>query len=250
MNLRALAAADPDTPSGSAGAEWQLHAVRFDPNVSATNAGAYVAEGGDWTPAEEMTRSDLKTGRTGNRTPFQILADYYQTGDTRDRDLWREFSRVTRALRVVRWSRGLRRSILGLDADNELTDEDLAAEDVNGELVAALDTAAWSRLRVAGLDLVVLVAVERAGRRAGRGELHEPVLVPADVGVQPPAEHGIEGLGPAHVGDRDDDYLEVGAHGPVIPGSGGNPNTASRPGFPNEVTWLIPRSVTVSTQTP
>lgn len=120
------------------------------PNVSATNAGAYVAKGGDWTPAEEMTRSDLKTGRTGNRTPFQILADYYQTGDTRDRDLWREFSRVTRALRVVRWSRGLRRSILGLDADNELTGEDLAAEDVNGELVAALDTAAWSRLRVAG----------------------------------------------------------------------------------------------------
>jgi replication protein len=61
----------------------QLHAVRFDPNVSATNAGAYVAKGGDWTPAEEMTRSDLKTGRTGSRTPFQILADYYQTGDTR-----------------------------------------------------------------------------------------------------------------------------------------------------------------------
>ena len=256
----------------------------------------------------------------------------------------------------MRWSRRLRRSILGLDADNELTDEDLAAEDVNGEL-AALDTAAWSRLRVAGLDLVVLVAVElhvmqepdalfsvrigarlpdrelsdglpdwlldplldRLGttisdrnvapialryaslcrtsmipnavsaryspkgqpsppavggtslmpsimyaeqyptsgfllvgqdraRRAGRGELHEPVLVPADVGVQP--KHGIEGLGPVHVGDRDDDYLEVGVHGPVMPGSGGNPNTASRPGFPNEVTWLIPRPVTVSTQTP
>jgi hypothetical protein len=66
----------------------------------------------------------------------------------------------------VRWSRGLRRSILGLDADNELTDEDLAAEDVNGELAAALDTAAWSRLPVAGLDLVVLVAVERAGPTA------------------------------------------------------------------------------------
>ncbi len=58
------------------------------------------------------------------------------------------------------------------------------------------------------------------------------------------------GIEPVHVGDRDDDYLEVGVHGPVMPGSGGNPNTASRPGFPNEVTWLIPRSVTVSTQTP
>ena len=30
----------------------QLHAVRVDPNVSATAAGAYVAKGGDWTLAE------------------------------------------------------------------------------------------------------------------------------------------------------------------------------------------------------
>lgn len=88
-----------------------------------------------------MTRSDLKTGRTGSRTPFQILADYYQSGDTRDRDLWREFSRVTRALCAVRWSRGPRRSILGLDADNELTDEDLAAESARGrwDILDAID---------------------------------------------------------------------------------------------------------------
>jgi hypothetical protein len=37
----------------------QLHALRIDPNVSAA-AGAYLAKGGDWTPAEEMTRGDLK----------------------------------------------------------------------------------------------------------------------------------------------------------------------------------------------
>jgi hypothetical protein len=86
----------------------QLHAVRIDPNVCATAAGGYIAKGGDWTPAEEMSRGDLKTSRTGSRTPFQILADYYQTGDTRDRGLWREYSRVTRSLAAVRWSRGLR----------------------------------------------------------------------------------------------------------------------------------------------
>lgn len=32
-------------------------------------------------------RGGLKTGRSISRTPFQILADYYQTGDTGDRDL-------------------------------------------------------------------------------------------------------------------------------------------------------------------
>ena len=58
----------------------QLHAVRIDPNVSAAAAGAYIAKNSEWTPAEEMTRGDLKTGRTGSRTPFQILADYYQAG--------------------------------------------------------------------------------------------------------------------------------------------------------------------------
>ena len=76
----------------------QLHAVRIDPNVSATAAGKYIAKGGDWTPAEEMTRGDLKTGRTGSRTPFQILADYYQTSDARDSGLWRAYGRVTRSL--------------------------------------------------------------------------------------------------------------------------------------------------------
>jgi hypothetical protein len=34
----------------------QLHAVRIDPNVSAAGAGAYIAKGGGWTPADEMTR--------------------------------------------------------------------------------------------------------------------------------------------------------------------------------------------------
>jgi hypothetical protein len=56
-----------------------LHGVRIDPNVSGTAAGGYLAKGGDWTQAEEMTRGDLKTGRASGRTPFQILGDYYQS---------------------------------------------------------------------------------------------------------------------------------------------------------------------------
>ena len=31
----------------------QLHAVRIDPNVSATAAGAYIAKGGNWSPARK-----------------------------------------------------------------------------------------------------------------------------------------------------------------------------------------------------
>jgi hypothetical protein len=160
----------------------QLHAVRIDANVSGTAAGAYLAKGGNWTLAEEMTRGDLKTSRTGSRTPFQILADYYQTGDTRDRDLWREYSSVTRSLAAVRWSRGLRVLMLGTAALLEKTDVELAAEDVEGELVTCLEVAVWSRLRLAGLDHTLLVAAERGGlaaigaliRQAGCGQDLDP----------------------------------------------------------------------------
>lgn len=139
----------------------QWHAVRIDPNVSAPAAGAYLAKGGDWTPAEEMTRGDLKTSRTGSRTPFQILADYYQTGDTRHRELWREYMRVTRSLAAVRWSRGLRAAMPGIETNR--TDEDFAVQEIDGGLISTIPCAIWRCIRLAGLDHQVLVAAEIAG---------------------------------------------------------------------------------------
>ncbi len=155
----------------------QVHAVRADPNVSATAAGAYIAKGGDWTPAEEIIRGDLKTGRTGSRTPFQILADYYQTGDTQDRDLWHEYSRVIRGLAAVRWSRGLRALMLGPAAEPEQSDEQLAAEDVDGKLALVVPLPAWQRIRLAGVEHAVLVAAELGGVAAVDVLLHQ-VLPP------------------------------------------------------------------------
>jgi Replication protein len=141
----------------------QMHAVRIDPNVSGANAGAYIAKCADWTPAEEVTRGDLKTSCTSSRTPFQILADYYQTGDGRERDLWREYGNVTRGLAAVRWSRGLRAVMLGPTTEPERSDEDLAAEGVGGNLLAVIQFPAWSRIRAVGLEHAVLVAAEEGG---------------------------------------------------------------------------------------
>src|SRR5262249_24362561 len=109
---------------------------------------------------------DLKTSRTGSRTPFQLLADYYQTGNTHDRDLWREYSRVSRGLAAVRWSCGLRTQMLGRTAEPERADDDLATEEVNGTLVAVLPVPVWSRLRLAGLEHAILAAAERGGPAA------------------------------------------------------------------------------------
>jgi hypothetical protein len=113
-----------------------------------------------------MARGDLKTGRPGSRTPFQILADYYQAGDSRDGNLWREFGRVTRSLAAVRWSRGLRVAMLGPAKESERTDEELAAEDVGGNLLAVIQFPVWSRIRTVGLEHAVLVAAEDGGMAA------------------------------------------------------------------------------------
>jgi hypothetical protein len=94
------------------------------------------------------------------------LHDYYQTGDTRDRDLWHEYARATRGLAAVRWSRGSRNTMLGPAAEMPSTDEELAAENVNDELVAIVEIAAWSRIRLAGPEHAVLVGAERGGLAA------------------------------------------------------------------------------------
>ena len=105
----------------------------------------------------------------GSRIPLQILADYYQTGDTRDPDLWHEYSRVTRGLAALRWSRGLRAVILGQAGEPEMTDAELVAEVVNGELVTSIDVVVWSRIRLIGLDHAVLVVAEFGGQPATNG---------------------------------------------------------------------------------
>jgi len=60
--------------------------------------------------------------------------------------------------------------MLGPAAEPERTDEELAAADVDGELVAVIQVAAWSRVRLAGLEHAVLVAAEH-GRLAAINSL-------------------------------------------------------------------------------
>ena len=55
--------------------------------------GTVAAHAGRLRPARTLAsdfvlvRGDLKTGRSGSRTPSRILAGHYRTGGTRDRDL-------------------------------------------------------------------------------------------------------------------------------------------------------------------
>lgn len=79
------------------------------------------------TLALELTRGDLKTGK--GRTPFQILRDFLDSGDTRDLALFHEYEKATKGQHFARWSNGAK-SALGIE---DLSDQDLVEEEVGGE---------------------------------------------------------------------------------------------------------------------
>ena len=75
-----------------------VHGVDIQPNANAAAIASYVTklQEGAWTIAEEVTRSDVKTGQKASRTPFEILRGYYATGDRADWALWCEYLTAVR----------------------------------------------------------------------------------------------------------------------------------------------------------
>lgn len=105
------------------------------------------------------------------------VKEYYQTGDTRDRQLWHEYARVTRGLAAVRWSRGLREVLFGADGERDVNDQDLAAEYVGGSVIAAFQPETWSLVRTARLDHAVLVTAEDGGMAVVSAYLRQAAIV-------------------------------------------------------------------------
>lgn len=118
----------------------------------------------------ELTRSDTKTAKNGNRTPFAILAglvETHRTGDLgewgtpEDQDIWAEWERVSKGRRQIQWSAGLRAALLG--DEPELTDEQLAEKaELEGQIVAEVSSGAYREIVRDRADLLVLRAFERS----------------------------------------------------------------------------------------
>lgn len=94
-----------------------------------------------WGIEEEMTKSHIKHGREGGRTPFDLLRSVLAFGECDDGDLFREYAKAFKGKRQLVWSRGLR-DLLGLDT--ELTDLELAEkEEESAELLGSLSLGQW-----------------------------------------------------------------------------------------------------------
>lgn len=94
----------------------------------------------------ELASAGTKIGRTSvSRSPLQVLHDFGEHGELRDRELWFEYVEAMHGRHHLQWSDGLRAQLL---ADvPELSDEDAAAADDRlGRLLGLLDRDTWRRI--------------------------------------------------------------------------------------------------------
>jgi hypothetical protein len=153
--------------------------VKVDRCVSAAEAGAYIAKTQEGkSPGNELARGDLKSGRNGHRTPFQILDDFRWSGDADDIGLWRTYERATKGHQAITWSKGLR-ALLGAP---ERKDEEIAAEEVGGEVLVMIPVETWRAVvRVPGLATFLLDEAERGGADAVRAAIDRFLLLSARI---------------------------------------------------------------------
>lgn len=156
---KALAAKKVDFIKDLGGLDWQIAR-------DAEAMGSYVAKmggAGGGGLAAETTLGLFKKAKRGNRTPFQIFEDYMKSGEKRqdsaDFGLWAEWERVSKGKRALVWSRGLRD---WGEIGEEKTDEEIAAEDVGGDVLLLFDYSNWKRVYEAG-SRKLLDAVEEGG---------------------------------------------------------------------------------------
>ena len=129
----------PIANRGSLDAKW----ITADDTtgVDETVLGGYFTKNtydGALRAAMEATRGQHKKGRAGGRTPFQLLASVVHHLDDaddvlaqrraeKDLGLWYQWETESKGRRQLTWARGWR-DLLGLN--DELTDEEIAAEDL------------------------------------------------------------------------------------------------------------------------
>ncbi|HEY3483633.1 MAG TPA: hypothetical protein VGL02_32625 [Streptomyces sp.] len=177
---RHLAKVDPKfKPSDKHGVDFK----RLETARDAEDFGRYIAKiqdgGKSVSPANEIARGDLKRGRHGNMTPFEMLGRIGDLmGGVVEEDaeghgdlswclaMWAEYETATKGRRAIEWTRYLR-PLLGLDGgDTEDDDLDLLlTEDGSSEFRAGVhvETGAWHMVAGRALDLAATEAVEGHG---------------------------------------------------------------------------------------
>ena len=137
---------------------------------TAAQLAAYVTKihsgNGDKGLGNEMARADLKRGRYESRTPLEVLRDFLTWGNAADLNLWLEYEKATEGRAAIRWSKGLRALLLP-DAPEEPTNEEIAAEEVGGDVIGHILPRTWRRVcDTPGAEAAIRAAIGHGGMEA------------------------------------------------------------------------------------
>ncbi|GAA4798715.1 hypothetical protein GCM10023200_39260 [Actinomycetospora chlora] len=122
--------------------------------------------------AYEVTGSHRKEGRrAGGRTPMQLLADAVDAQEETAMARWWEWEQASEGRRQLTWSIGGRdlRKLAGLGA--EVTDDEVVAEDLEGEVTLELTSNDYCVLQRTQREPELLAVAEMGGLMAARGWL-------------------------------------------------------------------------------
>lgn len=126
---------------------WATHEHGLHLTYADNEIAEYIAKWGHeptepmWTAAHELTKAVSKRGRTGGRTPLQLLADFAENHEADAGRLYVVYARAFKGERQLWWSQGLR-ALLGLDV--EQTDQEVAEERIlDAVILASLTLRHW-----------------------------------------------------------------------------------------------------------
>lgn len=131
--------------------------------------------------AVEATHGQAKKGRGHGRTPFQIAADFFATGDMADLGVWWEWEKTSKGRRQLTWSQGLR-AMAGL-SEEEATDEELAEAELGDEDMLQMPPETWRVVR--DIDTELLDVAELKGLPGAMRWLQDRGLVYTVVPLPP-----------------------------------------------------------------
>jgi len=120
----------------------------------------------------ELTHLNIKAGKNGSRTPFQILADLSKKFNARDSALYKEFVICFKGRRQLRWSKGLK-ELFNLE---ELTDIQIN-EAPEKEVITIIAKQDWYNILAADKRAELLERAERGGAQAVKEYLKEIEMV-------------------------------------------------------------------------
>ena len=116
-----------------------------------------------WGMGAELTKANIKRGKEGRYTPWDLLRWYDDTGDEQAAELFQEYAQAFYDARQLVWSRGLKeRYRIGEQTDQELAEQ----QEEEAVIIIRIAKVDWHRVCQDRGRAVVLLLAENGGAPA------------------------------------------------------------------------------------